>query len=201
MLTIVWDLDDVLNDLMSAWFDSWKRAHPECALSYAQISENPPDRVLGIAREEYLASLDEFRNSERARALTPNREVLAWMKQHGAAYRHVALTARPLDSAPPAAEWLFRHFGTYIRAFGVVPGRLAAGTPQYDATKGDFLRWFGRADILVDDSEENLASAEKLGIHGVLYPQPWNRRSLTVAGMLDSIPQIARAPRQPGLLR
>lgn len=187
MLTIVWDLDDVLNDLMSAWFESWKPAHPECALSYPQISENPPDRVLGITREQYLASLDEFRNSERARALTPNRDVLAWMKQHGAAYRHVALTARPLGCTPAAAEWLFRHFGTYIRAFGVVPSRLAAGAPHYDVTKGDFLRWFGRADILVDDSEENLASAEKLGIRGVLYPQPWNRCSQTPEAVLASI--------------
>lgn len=188
MPTIVWDLDDVLNDLMLVWFDeSWKPAHPDCRLSYREIAENPPDRVLGISRGEYLASLDEFRLSQRARDMRPNPAVLKWMGEHGAAYRHVALTARPLECTPPAAEWLFRHFGAYIRAFGVVPSRYAAGEPAYDATKGDFLRWFGQGDILVDDSEENLRSAEKLGIRGVLYPQPWNRCSLTREAVLDSI--------------
>jgi FMN phosphatase YigB (HAD superfamily) len=191
MRTIVWDLDDVLNDLMLAWFnEAWIPAHPECRLSYSEITENPPDRVLGISRAEYLASLDEFRLSERARSLRPNAAVLAWLERSGADYRHVALTARPIGCTAPAAEWLFRHFGSYIRTFGVVPSRLATGEPAYDTTKGDFLRWFGRADILVDDSEENIRSAEKFGIRGVLYPQPWNRCSLSVEGVLESLNKL-----------
>lgn len=194
MRTIVWDLDDVLNDLMMAWFtESWRPAHPECALSYAEITENPPDRVLGISRTEYLSSLDAFRMSERARHMRPNPAVVEWLGQCGREYRHVALTARPLECAPPAAEWVFRHFGPYMRAFGVVPSRLTPGTPVYDASKGDFLRWFGQADILVDDSEENLRSAEKLGIRGILYPQPWNRCSLTAAAVLESLSELAEA--------
>jgi hypothetical protein len=194
MRTIVWDVDDVLNDLMLAWFnETWMPAHPECRLSYSGIKENPPDRVLGISRTEYLSSLDEFRLSQRARSLRPNAAVLAWLQQSGAAYRHVALTARPIGCSAPAAEWLFRHFGSYIRTFSVVPSRLAPGEPAYDTTKEDFLRWFGRADILVDDSEENIRSAEKLGIRGVLYPQPWNRCSLSVDDTLESLTRLAAA--------
>ena len=194
MTTIVWDVDDVLNDLMLAWFtEAWKPSRPACELSYSEITENPPDRVLGIHRSEYLSSLDTFRLSDRARNMPPNPVVVEWLQTSGSGYRHFALTARPLESTPQAAEWLFRHFGTFMRAFGVVPTRLSAGVPAYDRDKGEFLHWFGKADILVDDSEENLRAAEKLGIRGVLYPQPWNSSSQTAREALDSLAQLADA--------
>ena len=70
MNLIVWDIDDVLNDLMRAWFElHWRPRHPECSLHYSQLRENPPQRVLGISESEYLSSLDEFRLSGRARAM------------------------------------------------------------------------------------------------------------------------------------
>ena len=38
MLTIAWDVDDVLNDLMGAWLkDAWLPAHPECTLAYDDL--------------------------------------------------------------------------------------------------------------------------------------------------------------------
>jgi hypothetical protein len=125
--------------------------------------------------------------------MPPNPAVLEWLQTNGARYRHMALTARPLESTPPVAEWLFRHFGSFMRSFGVVPTRLSATVPAYDRDKGEYLRWFGKADILVDDSEENLQAAEKLGIRGVLYPQPWNRSSQTAAEALESLAQLAEA--------
>ena len=175
MLTIVWDVDDVLNSLMRDWFEcGWKPANPACPLKYEDLTENPPDRVLGISRREYLDSLDRFRLSPAARQMAPNPEVLAWFRIHGAAFRHIALTARPLDTAPAAAEWVMRHFGDYIRVFGVVPCRSVPETPAYDQTKSDFLDWWGRGDILVDDSTENIAGAQRIGLSGVLFGQPWN---------------------------
>jgi hypothetical protein len=178
MLTIVWDVDDVLNALMRDWFDQeWKPAHPDCLHAYDDLTENPPDRVLGVTREEYLDSLDRFRLSAAARSMAPNPEVLAWFRAYGADFRHIALTARPLDTAPPAAEWVMRHFGDYIRVFGVVPCRSGPATPAYDGSKSEFLEWWGRGDILVDDSRDNIESAEQAGVCGVLFPQPWNRRA------------------------
>ena len=48
MLTIVWDVDDVLNDLMAVWFrDAWLPKHAACPVRYEEITENPPHRVLG----------------------------------------------------------------------------------------------------------------------------------------------------------
>jgi hypothetical protein len=174
MLTIVWDVDDVLNALMSDWFhQEWKPRHPEC--QYSDLTANPPDEVLGISRGEYLDSLDRFRLSGAARDMAPNPEALAWFRNYGAEFRHIALTARPLDTAPPAAEWVMRHFGEYIRVFGVVPCRSGPATPAYDNSKSEFLEWWGRGDILVDDSPDNIAAAERIGVCGVLFPQPWNQ--------------------------
>jgi hypothetical protein len=185
MLTIVWDVDDVLNDLMAAWFHQWwLPGHPDCLVTYAGLRENPPHTVLGIEKSEYLASLDDFRCSERGRALTPNPEIVRWMREQGHRFRHLALTARPLPTAGVAAEWVFRHFSEYIRCYGVVPSRLDPDAPQYDRDKAGFLRWFGEADYFLDDSEANVAAVSELGVKALLFPQPWNRASSAVGDIL-----------------
>jgi hypothetical protein len=181
MLTIAWDIDDVLNELMLTWFtEVWKAEHPDSRLGYSDVSENPPDRVLGISRGDYLNSLDRFRASESARNMPPNRLVLEWLNSFGDSYRHIALTARPLESTPHAAEWLFRY---------------ADGVPLYDRDKPEYLSWLGKADILVDDSEENIRGAERLGLRGVLYPQPWNRASEPADAVLLSMTEHVREVR------
>lgn len=188
MLTIVWDIDDVLNDLTSLWFHTaWLPAHQGCQTAYRDLTENPPHRILGVERQEYLASLDAFRVSDAARRMTPNPEVLKWLQCHGHRFRHIALTARPLPSVPQLSEWLFRHFGSFVRLFAFVPARQQEGEPVYDATKAEFLHWVGKGDVLVDDSSENLAAARELGITGVLFPQPWNGCSLGVAEVLQTL--------------
>lgn len=188
MLTIVWDVDDVLNNLMHAWFQYvWLPAHSNSAFEYRNLTENPPHRLLGISENEYLNSLDEFRVSEAAARMSPNPEILEWLRANGTSFRHIALTARPLSTAPPLCEWLFRHFGTYIRVFGVVPTRRRNGEPAYDSTKAEFLHWLGKGDIFVDDSRSNLDAAARLGIRGVLYPQPWNNATLSVAATLKAM--------------
>ncbi|MGP8247454.1 MAG: hypothetical protein ACLQVN_23450 [Bryobacteraceae bacterium] len=188
MRTIVWDVDDVLNDLMHAWFTSvWKPENPESRLRYEDIADNPPYGSLGIAPAEYLASLDAFRLSDAARRMAPNAAVLEWLRGHGGDYRHVALTVRPLDAAPAAAEWIFRHFGEYFRCFGVAPSRPGSATTLYDRDKCDFLRWLGSADFLVDDNAANLVAARKMGIRTILYPQPWNGAADTVGSVLRTL--------------
>jgi hypothetical protein len=192
MLTIVWDVDDVLNDLMYQWFTySWVIAHPECQTDYAGLSANPPHKVLNITREEYLDSLDEFRKTERAKGMRPNAAVHAWLQNYGDRFRHVALTARPLGSAPEVAHWVMSNFGAWVRCFGVVPTRTAGGTPTYDRNKGEFLRWLGCGDILVDDSMENILQAGSLGMKTLLYPQPWNDSTLTADTLLEQLSRWA----------
>jgi hypothetical protein len=194
MKTIVWDIDDVLNNLMQTWLEHfWMSSHPDCTVSYAQISENPPQRLLGISLSEYLASLDDFRLSKSAGEMTPVPEVLAWFHQHGELFRHVALTATPLCAAPGSAAWVMRHFGRWIRSFHVVPSlRQGEQMPVYDRSKEDFLRWWGKADILIDDNPLNITVARSLGIQTVLIPRPWNRSPLGLSEALDMLTEVLK---------
>jgi hypothetical protein len=185
MQTIVWDVDDVLNSLMHEWFtQAWLKEHPRCAIEYEELTGNPPHLALGAAREEYLASLDAFRKTESGIHLPPNVELLGWFARNGCKFRHIALTSRPLESAPDTAWWVMHHFGAWIRCFCVVPSRADRGAPIYDLGKGDFLRWLGKGDVMVDDAEENLKQAAELGMKTIAWPQPWNGSRLDTASTL-----------------
>ena len=192
MLTVVWDVDDVLNDLMYQWFmHGWRDHHCDCSLLYEELTSNPPHEILGIDRLHYLSSMDAFRRTDRARNMSPAPEVLAWFAQHGRLFRHIALTARPLESAPDVAHWVMHHFGTWIRCFGIVPTRVRDGVPIYDHTKGEYLSWLGRGDILIDDSTDNIREAEGLGLKTLQVAQPWNKSNLTISHVLGRLLEMA----------
>lgn len=191
MLTIVWDVDDVLNDLMYQWFHhAWMNEHPECALGFSALSQNPPHVALGIERQEYLASMDQFRMTERALRMQPNSTILAWLTQNGHRFRHVALTARPLETAPDVAAWVIRHFGAWIRCFGVVPTRFNPAVPVYDRSKIEFLKWLRTGDILIDDADENIEAGRSLGMKAYQVSQPWNKSTLTTAAILAHLSEL-----------
>jgi len=192
MKTIAWDVDDVLNDQTHIWFKSyWRPAHPDCSLVYTQLSENPPHRLLGISQSEYLASLDRFRLAKAA-YLNPVPEVLQWFQQYGMQSRHLALSAVPLSAADISAEWVIKYFGRWIRTFSFVPSTRDGETlPVYDIKKAEFLHWWGKADVLIDDSSAHVESARRLGLHAVLMPRPWNNSSLTIAETLETLTHIA----------
>jgi hypothetical protein len=192
-MTIIWDVDDVLNALTYDWFhQEWLPSHPECRLDYAGLIQNPPHRLLGVDEITYLRSLDQYRLSLHARAARPVPEVLAWFRSHGAGCSHIALTARPLATIPPLAAWLFEHFGLWIRAFGFVPSaRPDCAAPAYHAGKADWLKWISVGDILVDDNPQNLEQAAALGLKTILIPQPWNKGGGTLPETLNSLAQAA----------
>ncbi|MGA7521613.1 MAG: hypothetical protein WBW84_03980 [Acidobacteriaceae bacterium] len=195
MLTLVWDVDDVLNDLMRQWFfHAWLVEHPGCTATFDRLTCNPPHAVLAVDASEYLNSMDRFRRTERALNMTPNPEVLAWFRAHGHRCRHLALTSRPLETAPDVAHWVMRHFGAWIRCFGVVPTRPGEGVPVYDRSKGDFLAWLKRGDILIDDSTENILQAASLGLRTLQPAQPWNNSSLTIGAALQQLTHLVGEP-------
>jgi hypothetical protein len=183
MLTIAWDVDDVLNDLMRQWFTcEWLPAHPECALHYEDLKLNPPHTLLGIEEQAYLSSLDKFRDSTAGKNLTPNPDLLDWFREYGPRCRHLALTARPLETAPDAAFWVIRHFGKWIRCFGILPSRPGEDVPVYDRTKGEFLTWIKAGDILIDDTPRN-----REGVKALAFPQPWSGTSYTTFEFLRQL--------------
>jgi len=193
--TIIWDVDDVLNDLMKAWLEDWLSKGKTLFFAYDQLIRNPPHELLEITASDYLASLDDFRLSGKVCRLQPVKEVFDWFCLHGDRFHNVALTATPLRTAHISAEWVMRNFGRWIRSFNVVPsprpGEDFAGGHK---TKSDFLRWWGKGDILVDDNEDNIAGAASLGMHAVLFPRPWNKSSLTVKETLGKLAHLAVNP-------
>lgn len=174
--TIVWDVDDVLNDFTRVWFErAWQREHPESTIAFGDLIENPPHRVLCAPLAEYLDSLDAFRASEIGMALPPREDVLRWFDAYGSAFRHIALTATTAVAAPASAAWVLRHFGRWFRVVGFVPSARPGDThPVYDESKAAFLEWWAQADYFVDDRPENVAGALAIGITAFAAPQPWN---------------------------
>jgi FMN phosphatase YigB (HAD superfamily) len=193
--TIIWDVDDVLNDLMRAWFTrEWLPDHPHCTLTYEEIQENPPHRVLNISLEEYLASIDNFRSAKGPQLqLAP--AVLGWFQAHGNKSRHAVLTAVPLQAADVWAAWVLKNLGRWVRSFNFVPSlREKQLIPNYDQTKADFLTWWGQGDILVDDNAAALEAARSLGLQTILIPQPWNNGRGSLSDALDELTLLASQP-------
>ena len=192
MKTIVWDVDDVLNDLMKCWFDDFLSFHEECPLTYADITQNPPHEILGLTKEAYLSSLDDFRLSQQGQKMRPVNEILEWFKCHGSKCRHMALTSRPRQTVAVASQWVFEHFGDWIRTFHFIPAERAGEDILYwDKDKREFLRWLNKADALIEDNEENIQAARDLGITALMMPRPWNAETKQPVGdMLNELTQV-----------
>lgn len=193
MKTIVWDVDDVLNDCMRAWFTSvWEQEHPDTPLRYEDLTDNPPHSVLGIRKDDYLASLDRFRHTPAYADMRPVPETLAWFNQHGERCHHVALTAVPQHAAHVSADWVMRHFGRWFRTFAVIPSkREDEKLPQYDDTKGAYLARMSQVDCFIDDSPSNINEARERGIPTLYFPRPWNdERHRSIADALTQLSQI-----------
>lgn len=193
MLTIAWDVDDVLNNLMYEWFtEEWMAKRPRCALKYADLKINPPHEILSTSLDEYLGSLDLFRSAKYYQQMRPVQEILEWFRGCGKNYRHIALTAVPAKAASFSASWVFNNFGQWIRTFHFIPSkRKGEANPQYDNDKIDYLQWLNRADILVEDKEENIRSAAKINIKGVLIPRPWNSARCTIGESLRLLENLS----------
>ena len=174
--TIVWDIDDVLNDSTRTWLDHyWRPGHPGCAMQYEQLTENPPHRLLDITRDDYLTSLDAFRLSPQAAAMRPDAKLIAWFQENAMRYRHIALTARPRKTAAAAFNWVLLYFGNWFQTFSFVPAERKGEAPGHpDRDKAGFLSWLNRADYFIDDNSGNVEAARCLGIKSFLVSRPWN---------------------------
>jgi hypothetical protein len=194
MKTIVWDLDDVFNDLMESWLAlAWLEEHPESRIRFDELKSNPPLRELNTTRAEYLASLDRFRLSSAGMSLRPNPLLCEWFERHGHEFHHHILTARPVNCVASAASWVFCHFGRWIRHFHFVPSpRAGESLPSCDLSKADVLQQLGQVDFFVDDSVENVREASEQGICSYLFPQPWNHSPFPVDAILTDLARCGR---------
>lgn len=189
--TIVWDVDDVLNDLMWAWLSSYNNRF-NTNYAYDDIRRNPPHELLGISKEEYLADLDWFR-ATNYQYLDPDPHVYHWFMENGHNANHVALTSTPRRSAPISAQWVMNHFGNWIRTFSFVPSHRASDGDEvldYHVSKGAYTQDVLRdAVAFVDDKPENFIHVWNGGqVYSVWTP--WNRSGLKIVDILNSLTSI-----------
>lgn len=187
---IMWDVDDVLNDLMGVWFRSrWIPLHPQCPVDYRGITVNPPHELLGVDKREYLESLDAFRN-DSFRELKPIPEMIDWFRLHGGKAEHLVVTSVPLIVAHLSAEWVFSHFGKWVRSFNIVPSPREGDRDHGVSSKSDFLRAFAKVDIVVEDNPETIRSMREMGISTVTIPRPWNDSRETLESTLSGLANL-----------
>ena len=192
LLTLIWDVDDVLNDFMRCWFEQWWRPKLGSKLCYEELVSNPPHNILGITLEEYRDSIDGFRLSGLFEEMPPRPELKNWFSEYGHLFRHIALTGVPRLTAAASASWVFRHFGDWIRTFTFIPSeRLGQDFPVYDLTKVDRIKWLSKADVFIEDNEANIEEAHKLNIHSFVVSRPWNSSTTKVDEILQELNRMS----------
>lgn len=192
MITVAWDVDDILNNLMFDWFTKkWLVEHRDCKIKFEQLTDNPPHQILQIEESEYLKSLDDYRLSDNYINSIPNSEILQWFEKYGAYARHLAVTAVPLKAAHISAFWVIRHFGKWIRSFNFLPSKRSnEDTTEYYHNKNDYLNTLKKIDILIEDNQMNIIEPQKNGIKCFLVEKPWNNGKLTVTEILNELNRI-----------
>jgi hypothetical protein len=175
---------------MEEWFYKCYLRSQNRFNNYKDIIENPPHKILGLSLHEYQKSLDKFR-SESYLLLKPVKEVSIWFKNYGHLYQHIVLTSVPLKFAHLSAQWVFKNFGTCIRSFNIVPTkRLDLEAPQYHQSKVEFLNWFDKGDLFIDDNAKNLEDVKSKNLQTLLFPRPWNKNHLSIKETLERINNI-----------
>ena len=153
MLTIAWDVDDVLNDLTKQWLCDYCEGK-NIKIEYKDIVSNPPHNILNITFYEYINSLDCFRLSDKALNMLPNDKILNWFEQYGYLFNNIVITSTAAKTSQNSAFWVMKHFYKWIHSFNVIPSyRIDDNVVRIDKTKKDFLERVGNVDIFIDDNE------------------------------------------------
>ena len=172
---------------MWSWYNDCKSILiSDGIIEYNDIYKNPPHEIIGISFEQYIDSLDEFREKKFS-SLLPNEIVLNWFMEKGYRFRHVALSAVPRKAAHISSQWVIKHFGHWIRTYSFIPSPRGERDSLYDQNKYEYLKWLNKADIFIDDNERNFKHVSKLGIKPIIFPQPWNNQNKSIHEILDDI--------------
>ena len=173
MITIAWDVDDVLNNLTECWL-KYYNSNNNTSFDYNDITKNPPHEILNISFEKYIESLDEFRMSEYAQQLVPNQDILDFMDKHKDRFNHIALTATSAHTAYNSSYWVLKNFYKYVFSYNVVPAKRDYLTYSNYSDKKSFLQQHSDVKILIDDSIKNVEDANSIGVKAYLLKRPWN---------------------------
>ena len=171
---LVWDVDDVLNILTRHYLEY---GLPENArrIPYDDLAENPPHRLLGLSKEEYLVSLDRVRAGDFY-DLPPRPEVTAFFAAYGSCFDHVVLSAVPLRFMEKSSAWVLHHFGDWIQSCFFIPSQRPDRSvkSQLFSSKSEAVNFFGPRAVLIDDSVKNVEETLSSGGRALYFPAPWN---------------------------
>lgn len=174
LITVFWDVDDVLNDLMKEWLDFY-RLTSGIKMDYDQLTANPPHKLFGISIHDFRKSLDDFRMSKNFSKMQAVPSVYKWFETNAENTRNIALTATSIKTASSSSAWVFKNYSKWIRTFHVVPSpRKNEVLPKYDLNKIEAMSHLCSSGILIDDNEDNVKKAVSSGYMGLLFPRPWN---------------------------
>jgi hypothetical protein len=184
MTLIVWDIDDVLNELTSNWL---KWVDDPFISEKSQLTNSRFEEILGWSRKDYLKSLDRFRR-EQFINLEPNQLIQNFMARHSR-ISNLLLSATPLTCAPISARWAFVHFGEWIDGVLMAPSPRASRSSTRMSKRDHIFRLVktGEQVICIDDQPANILEARDAGAAAFLWPQPWNESSSSQDAVLDSI--------------
>ena len=190
---LIWDIDDVLNTLMQQYVAC---GLPENAkkLSYDELTENPPHRLLGISKEDYLFSLDRVR-AGRFYDLPPRPEVMAFFDECGHLFDHIVLSAVPVRFMEKSSAWVLHYFGEWIQSCLFIPSHRPDRNvkSQLFASKAEAVKFFGSWAVLIDDSVKNVEETLFSGGRAVYFPAPWNReRNTSIDMFLKSLKELEK---------
>ncbi|MBE6384170.1 MAG: hypothetical protein E7048_00735 [Lentisphaerae bacterium] len=183
---LMWDIDDVLNDLIGLC--TVTTAQKLCpGIKPEDIKSNPPLREYGCSREEYLQLLDNCR-AQYLYSQPPRREVMAFFQEWGNCFRSVTLSSAPMTTAPRSAEWVLRHFGAWIQSTLFVPSPRKTVTVRSCcfASKADAV--LALDGILIDDMPVNVEKVREAGGKAFCFPAPWNEnRNISINDFFSNL--------------
>lgn len=171
-MLIASDLDNVLVDFQTPFMEFLNKRRGS-NLAVNDVWTFRLDDLLGCAREEALALVFAFYESEPFRQLASLDDAASVVPTLTADNTLVALTSRPIDRTEVATRAnIAEHFGNHIQEIHFSDHlRLPFERVK---SKAEIAKTLG-AQVLIDDHHEFLADCPEFGLVGLLYDAPWNR--------------------------
>ncbi len=179
------DIDDVLVPHYELMTEFVNKHHGYALRSHDFQNWEKLLQLTGINREEFVAQVEPFIQSEDFVEQSPAFEVMEALSTLSKYYRIVAVTARPRSIEQRTIKWMAEHFGTSIPEIEFVNPNQAWGRGG-SVSKLEVCLRLG-AKYLIDDHLKHAQDVAAGGIKVILYGNyPWNQ--------LDALPDnILRA--------
>lgn len=175
MKTIIWDVDDTLNNFRFDWFlhnkEELKKIDHDISYDYFNIKN--PYNILNDNKDTFIKSLKDFKNYNHFK-ITVNKEIYNWFYKYGKNYNHIILTKCSKDYFEFAVNFVNKYFGKWIQSYNYISGNKKDNLNEF-LTKAEFIKkYFKEIKYFIDDSEKNCKQVEELGIKTFCPKQPWN---------------------------